>query len=123
MKVWVEIVAIDGRRIKTPVREDYEDRRDDDLICTADVVAEGFTYWARDSYFGVPEHQRAYTRLGRALHAAGFDGVCSLGCIAHAGDGLYSFTVREGYDEPLPGKVGKNDIRASRVRRISQNQR
>ena len=123
MKVWVEIVAIDGRRIKTPVREDYEDRRDDDPICTADVVAEGFTYWARDSYFGVPEHQRAYTRLGRALHAAGFEGVRSLGCIAHAGDGLYSFTVREGYEEPLPGKVGKNDIRASRVRHISQNQR
>ena len=75
MKGWVEIVAVDGRRIKTPVCEDYEDRRDDDPICTADVVAEGFTYWARDSYFGVPEHLRAYTRLGRALHAAGFDGV------------------------------------------------
>ena len=67
MKVWVEIVAIDGRRIKTPVREDYEDHRDDDPICTADVVAEGFAYWVQDSYFGVPEHQRAYTRLGRAL--------------------------------------------------------
>ena len=49
MKVWVEIVAIDGRRIKTPVREDYEDRRDDDPICTADVVAEGFTYF-REGY-------------------------------------------------------------------------
>ena len=101
MKVWVEIVAIDGRRIKTPVREDYEDCRDDP-ICTADVVAEGFTYWVQDGYFGVPEHQRAYTRLGRVLHAAGFDGVRSLGCIAHAGDGLYSFTVWEGYEEPLP---------------------
>ena len=107
MKVWVEIVAIDGRRIKTPVCEDYEDRRDDDPVCTADVVAEGFTYWVRDSYFGVPEHQRAYTRLGRALHAAGFDGVRSLGCIAHAGDGLYSFTVRVGYEEPLPAKWAK----------------
>ena len=32
MKLWVEIVAVDGRRIKTPVREDYEDRRDDDSI-------------------------------------------------------------------------------------------
>lgn len=104
MKIWVEIVAVDGRRIKTPVCEDYEDRRDDDPICTADVVAEGFTYWVQDSYFGVPEHQRAYTRLGRVLHAAGFDGVRSLGCIAHAGDGLYSFTVREGYEEPLPAK-------------------
>lgn len=41
MKVWVEIVAIDGRRIKTPVCEDYEDHRDDDPICTADVVAGG----------------------------------------------------------------------------------
>ena len=28
MKVWVEIVAIDGRRIKNPIREDYEDHRD-----------------------------------------------------------------------------------------------
>ena len=102
MKVWVEIVAIDGRRIKNPIREDYEDRRDDDPIYTADVVAEGFAYWARDSYFGVPEHLRAYTRLGRALHAAGFDGVRSLGCIAHPEAGLYSFTVREGYKEPLP---------------------
>lgn len=110
MKVWVEIVAIDGRRIKTPVREDYEDRRDDDPICTADVVAEGFTYWAWDSYFGVPEHQRAYTRLGKALHAAGFDGVRLLGCIAHAGDGLYSFTVREGYEEPLPAGGGAKMI-------------
>jgi len=107
MKVWVEIVAVDGRRIKTPVCEDYEDRRDDDPVYTADVVAEGFTYWARDSYFGVPEHLRAYTRLGRALHAAGFDGVRSLGCIAHAGDGLYSFTVREGYEEPLPARWAK----------------
>ena len=107
MKVWVEIVAIDGRRIKTPVREDYEDRRDDDPICTADVVAEGFTYWSRDSYFGVPEHLRAYTRLGKALHAAGFEGVRSLGCIAHAGDGLYSFTVRKGYEEPLPARWAK----------------
>ena len=107
MKVWVEIVAVDGRRIKTPVREDYEDRRDDDPICTADVVAEGFTYWARDSYFSVPEHLRAYTRLGKALHAAGFDGVRSLGCIAHTGDGLYSFTVREGYEEPLPARWAK----------------
>lgn len=107
MKVWVEIVAIDGRRIKTPVREDYEDRRDDDSICTADVVAEGFTYWARDSYFGVPEHLRAYTRLGRALHAAGFEGVRSLGCIAHAGDGVYSFTVREGYEGLLPARWAK----------------
>ena len=103
MKVWVEIVAIDGRRIKTPVCEDY----DDDPVYTADVVAEGFTYWVRDSYFGVPEHQRAYTRLGRALHAAGFDGARSLVCIAHAGDGLYSFTVREGYEEPLPAKWAK----------------
>ena len=75
MKVWVEIVAVDGRRIKTPVREDYEDRRDDDSICTADVVAEVFTYLAQDCYFGVPEHLRAYTHLGRALHAAGFDDV------------------------------------------------
>ena len=107
MKVWVEIVAIDGRRIKTPVREDYEDHRDDDPICTADVVAEGFTYWVQDSYFGVPEHQRAYTRLGRVLHAAGFDGVRSLGCIGHAGDGLYSFTVREGYEELLPARWAK----------------
>ena len=107
MKVWVEIVAVDGRRIKTPVCEDYEDRRDDDPICAADVVAEGFAYWAQDSYFGVPEHQRAYTRLGRALHAAGFEGVRSLGCIAHAGDGVYSFTVREGYEEPLPARWAK----------------
>lgn len=107
MKIWVEIVAIDGRRIKTPVREDYEDRRDDDPVCSADVVAEGFTYWARDSYFGVPEHLRAYTRLGRVLHAAGFEGVRSLGCIAHAGDELYSFTVREGYEEPLLAKWAK----------------
>lgn len=107
MKVWVEIVAVDGRRIKTPAREDYEDRRDDDPICTADVVAEGFTYWARDSYFGVPEHLRVYTRLGRTLHAAGFEGVRSLGCIAHAGDGLYSFTVRAGYEEPLPARWAK----------------
>ena len=107
MKIWVELVAIDGRRIKTPVREDYEDRRDDDPICTADVVAEGFAYWGQDSYFGVPEHQRAYTRLGRALHAAGFEGVRSLGCIAHAGDGLYSFTVREGCEEPLPARWAK----------------
>ena len=107
MKVWVEIVAIDGRRIKTPVCEDYEDRRDDDSICTADVVAEGFTYWARDSYFGAPEHLRAYTRLGKALRAAGFEGVRSLGCIAHAGDGLYSFTVREDYEEPLPARWAK----------------
>ena len=107
MKVWVEIVAVNGRRIKTPVREDYEDHRDDDPIYTADVVAEGFTYWVQDSYFGVPEHLRAYTRLGRALHAAGFDGMRSLGCIAHAGDGLYSFTVREGYEEPLPAKWAK----------------
>ena len=107
MKVWVEIVAVDGMRIKTPAREDYEDRRDDDPVCTADVVAEVFTYWVQDSYFGAPEHQRAYTRLGRALHAAGFDGVRSLGCIAHAGDELYSFTVREGYEEPLPAKWAK----------------
>ena len=102
MKVWVEIVAVDGRRIKTPAREDYEDRRDDDPIFAPHVVAEGFAYWVHDSYFGVPEHQRAYTRLGRALHAAGFDGVRSLGCIAHAGAGLYSFTCWEGYEEPLP---------------------
>lgn len=107
MKVWVEIVAVDGRRIKTPVREDYEDRPDGWRFCTADVVAEGFTYWVQDSYFGVPEHLRAYTRLGRALHAAGFDGARSLGCIAHAGDGLYSFTVREGYEEPLPARWSK----------------
>ena len=110
MKIWVEIVAIDGRRNKTPVCEDYEDRRDDDpctAICTADVVAEGFTYWVQAGYFGVPEHQRAYTRLGRTLHAAGFDSVRSLGCIAHAGDGLYSFTVREGYEEPLPARWSK----------------
>jgi len=108
MKVCVEIVAIDGRRIKTPVCEDYEDHRDDDPIYTADVVAEGFAYWVQDSYFGVPEHLRAYTRLGKALHAAGFDGgVRSLGCIAHAGDGLYSFTVREGYEEPLSAKWAK----------------
>ena len=25
----------------------------------------------------------------------------------HAGDGLYSFTVREGYEEPLPAKWAK----------------
>ena len=105
MKVWVEIVAVDGRRIKNPIREDYEDRRDGDPICTActaDVVAEGFAYWARDSYFGVPEHQRAYTRLGRTLSALGLEGVRSLGCIAHAGAGLYGFTVRDGCEEPLP---------------------
>ena len=102
MKIWVEIVAIDGRRIKNPIREDYEDRRDDDPICTADVVAEVFTYLAQDCYFGVPEHQRAYTRLGRTLSALGLEGVRSLGCIAHAGDGLYSFTVRDGCEEPLP---------------------
>ena len=110
MKIWVEIVAIDGRRIKTPVREDYEDRRDDDpltKICTADVVAEGFTYWVQDGYFGVPEHQRPHTRLGRTLSALGLEGVRSLGCIAHAGDGLYSFTVWEGYEEPLPAKWSK----------------
>ena len=107
MKIWVEIVAVNGRRIKTPVREDYEDRRDDDPICTADVVAEGFTYWARDSYFGVPEHQRPHTRLGRTLSALGLEGVRTLGCIAHAGDGLYSFTVREGYEEPLPARWSK----------------
>ena len=110
MKIWVEIVAIDGRRIKTPVREDYEDRRDDDPICTActaDVVALGFTYWVQDSYFGVPEHLRAYTRLGRTLSALGVEGVRSLGCIAHAGDGLYSFTVREDYEEPLPARWSK----------------
>ena len=106
MKVWVEIVAVDGRRIKTPVCEDYEDR-DDDPVYTADVVAEGFTYWVQDSYFGVPGHLRAYTRLGKALHAAGFNGVRSLGCIAHAGDGLYSFTVRESYEEPLPARWAK----------------
>ena len=107
MKLWGEIVAVIGRRIKNPIREDYEDRRDGDPICTADVVAEGFTSWVQDSYFGVPEHLRAYTLLGRALHAAGFEGVRSLGCIAHAGDGLYSFTVREGYEEPLPAKWAK----------------
>ena len=107
MKVWVEIVAIDGRRIKTPVCENYEDRRDDDPICTADVVAEGFTYWARDSYFGVPEHLRAYTRLGKALRAAGFEGVRDTAERAHAGDGLYSFTVREDYEEPLPARWAK----------------
>ena len=107
MKVWVEIVALNGRRIKTPVREDYEDHRDDDPICTADVVAEGFTYWVQDGYFGVPEHLRAYTRLGRTLSALGLEGVRSLGCIAHAGDGLYSFTVREGYEEPLPARWSK----------------
>ena len=107
MKIWVEIVAVDGRRIKTPVREDYEDRRDGDPICTADVVAEGFAYWVQDSYFGVPEHLRAYTRLGGALHDAGFEGARSLGCIAHAGDGLYSFTVWEGYEEPLPARWSK----------------
>ena len=42
MKVWVEIVAVDGRRIKTPVCEDYEDHRDDDPVytaCTADSTA------------------------------------------------------------------------------------
>ena len=105
MKVWVEIVAVDGRRIKTPVCEDYEE--DDDPICTADVVAEGVTYWVQDSYFAGPEHLRAYTRLGKALHTAGFDGVRSLGCIAHAGGGLYSFTVREGYEEPLPARWAK----------------
>ena len=107
MKIWVEIVAVDGRRIKTPDREDYEDRQDDDPFCAADVVAEGFTYWVQDGYFGVPEHLRVYTRQGRALHSAGFDGVRSLGCIAHAGDGLYSFTVWEGYEEPLPAKWAK----------------
>lgn len=107
MKIWVEIVAVDGRRIKTPVCEDYEDRRDGDPICTADVVAGGFTYWVQDSYFGVSEHLRAYTRLGRTLSALGFDGVRSLGCIAHAGDGIYSFTVWEGYEEPLPAKWAK----------------
>ena len=107
MKIWVEIVAINGRRIKTPAREDYEDHRDDDPIYTADVVAEGFTYWVQDSYFGVPEHQRAYTRLGRTLSALGLEGVRSLGCIAHAGDGLYSFTVRAGYEEPLTARWSK----------------
>ena len=107
MKIWGEIVAVDGRRIKTPAREDYEDHRDDDPICTADVVAEGFTYWVQDSYFGVPEHLRAYPRLGRTLSALGLEGVRSFGCIAHAGDGLYSFTVREGYEEPLPAKWAK----------------
>ena len=107
MKVWVEIVAIDGRRIKNPIREDYEDHHDDDPVYTADVVAEGFTYWVQDSYFGVPEHQRAYTRLGRTLSALGLEGVRSLGCIAHAGDGLYSFTVWEGYEEPLPARWSK----------------
>ena len=35
MKIWVEIGAIDGRRIKNPIRKDYEDRRDGDPICTA----------------------------------------------------------------------------------------
>ena len=42
MKVWVEIVAIDGRRIKNPIREEYEDHRDDDPVytaCTADSTA------------------------------------------------------------------------------------
>ena len=107
MKIWVELVAVDGRRIKNPIREDYEDRHDDDPICTADVVAEGFAYWARDCYFGVPEHLRSYTLLGRSLHAAGVEGVRSLGCIAHAGDGLYSFTVWEGHEEPLPAKWAK----------------
>lgn len=107
MKVWVEIVAIDGRRIKTSVCEDYEDHHDDDPIFAPHVVAEGFTYWVQDSYFGVPEHLRAYTRLGRALHAAGVEVVRSLGCIAHVGPGLYSFTVREGYEEPLPAKWAK----------------
>ena len=58
----------------------------------------------QDSYFGVPEHLRAYTRLGRTLSALGLEGVRSLGCIAHAGDGLYGFTVRAGYEEPLPAK-------------------
>jgi hypothetical protein len=107
MKVWVEIVAVDGRRIKTPVREDYEDRRDDDPIFAPHVVAEGFTYWVQDGYFGVPEHQRPHTRLGRTLSALGLEGVRSLGCIAHAGAGLYSFTVWEGYEEPLPAKWAK----------------
>ena len=102
MKIWVEIVAINGRSIKNPIREDYEDHQDDDPIFAPHVVAEGFTYWVQDGYFGVPEHQRAYTRLGRALHAAGFEGVRSLGCIAHAGAGLYGFTVRDGCEEPLP---------------------
>ena len=69
MKIWVEIVAFDGRRIKTPVREDYEDRRDDDSICTADVVAEVFTYLAQDCYFGVPEHLRG-------VHAPGQGSTC-----------------------------------------------
>ena len=45
MKVWVEIVAIDGRRIKNPIREDYEDRRDDDPICTA--CAADSTAWLK----------------------------------------------------------------------------
>ena len=102
MKVWVEIVAVDGRRIKNPIREDYEDHHDDDPIFAPHVVAEGFTYWVQDGYFSVPEHQRPHTRLGRTLSALGLDGVRSLGCIAHAGAGLYSFTVREGYEEPLP---------------------
>ena len=45
MKVWVEIVAVDGRRIKTPVCEDYEDRRDGDPICTA--CAADSTAWLK----------------------------------------------------------------------------
>ena len=102
MKVWVEIVAVDGRCIKNPIREDYEDHHDNAPIFAPHVVAEGFTYWVQDGYFGVPEHLRAYTRLGRTLHAAGFDSVRSHGCIARAGDGIYGFTVREGYEEPLP---------------------
>ena len=45
MKVWVEIVAIDGRRIKNPIREDYEDHRDGDPICTA--CAADSTAWLK----------------------------------------------------------------------------
>ena len=107
MKIWVEIVAVDGRRIKNPIREDYEDHHDDDPIFAPHVVAEGFTYWVQDGYFGAPEQLRAYTRLGRTLLAAGVEGVRSLGCIAHAGDGIYGFTVREGYEEPRPARWAK----------------
>ena len=45
MQVMVEIVAVDGRRIKNPIREDYEDRRDDDPICTA--CAADSTAWLK----------------------------------------------------------------------------
>ena len=48
MKIWVEIVAVNGKRIKNPIREDYEDHRDDDPIFAPHVVAEGFDISAPD---------------------------------------------------------------------------